>query len=247
MSAKPNKQSQSQLFASTQWSLVLAAGHRSSPDSCDALAALCQAYWYPLYAYARRQIGNVHEAQDLTQSFFARLLEKNLVSIADPARGRFRSFLLTSFKNFLVNEWDKGQAKKRGDGVMPLSLDFAGAESRYPIEPSGGDSPERLFERQWVLSLLDHVLDRLRQESALAGKADQFDALKDFISGLPVDGNYAEAAHRLGATENAAKVAAHRLRKRYRELLREEIGRTIVGPEEVDDEIRCLFAMMARK
>jgi RNA polymerase sigma factor (sigma-70 family) len=246
MPTDPASHSKSSHFATTQWSIVAAAAHRSSPESQEALAALCQAYWHPLYVYARRCARNAHEAQDLTQDFFARLLERNLIAIADPQRGRFRSFLLTSFKNFLANEWDKQQSKKRGGGQMPISLDFAKAESRYPFEPSLDVSPERLFERQWVLSLLDQVLDRLCDECASAGKAETFDALKGFIAGLPDDGSYAEAARRLGITENAAKVAAHRFRRRYRELLREEIARTVAKPDEVDDEIRRLFATMGR-
>ena len=246
MSAGDSNSGKSAHFATTQWSLVLAAAHRSSPESRESLEALCSIYWYPLYAYARRRINSVHEAEDLTQEFFARLLEKNLVAIAAPARGRFRSFLLTSFKNFLANEWDKTQAKKRGSGQTPMSLDFVAAESWYPLEASPDLSPERLFEKQWVLSLLDQVLDRLRDECAAAGNGEQFEALKGFITGLPVDDSYKDMARRLGITENAAKVAVHRLRRKYRELMRAEIARTVAEPADVDDEICCLLATLGQ-
>lgn len=229
-------------FATTQWSIVLAA-HRGAPDAREALASLCRVYWYPLYAYAKRRAGDEHEAQDLTQAFFSRLLEMNLVAVADPRRGRFRTFLLTTFKNFLANEWDKGQAKKRGGGQSLISLDFLEAESRYPID--SGASPERLFEREWVLGLLDQVLNRLREEFAAAGKAEHFEILKEFISGLPPGGSYQEAGRRLGITDNAAKVAAHRLRQRYRVILRDEVARTVAAPGDVDDEIRSLFALLS--
>ena len=188
----------------------------------------------------------VHDAQDQTQEFFVRLLEKDLLSVADPARGRFRSFLLTSFKNFLSNEWDKAQAKKRGGGKTPISLNFVDAESRYPLEACADMNPETQFEKQWVLRVLDLVLDRLHDECNAAGRAEQFDALKDFITGLPVGESYSEAASQLGVTENAAQVAAHRLRQRYRELLREEVSRTVAEPADVDDEIRCLVAVLGR-
>jgi RNA polymerase sigma-70 factor (ECF subfamily) len=246
MSSANHKDGGSVHFATTQWSLIIAAGQRSSRDSRAALAALCETYWRPLYAYARRRTPSVHDAQDQTQEFFVRLLEKDLLSVADPTRGRFRSFLLTSFKNFLSNEWDKAQAKKRGGGKTPISLDFVDAESRYSLEACADMDPEAQFEKQWILQVLDLVLERLHDECTAAGKAEQFDALKDFITGLPVGGSYSEAALRLGVTENAVQVAAHRLRHRYRELLREEISRTVAEPADVDDEIRCLVAVLGR-
>jgi RNA polymerase sigma-70 factor (ECF subfamily) len=228
-------------FQTTHWSLVLAAGRDSSPDSRRAMTQLCEAYWFPLYVYVRRRVGNVEDAQDLTQEFFARLLEQNVVAAADPERGRFRSFLLTSLKNFLANEWDKAQAKKRGGGQSPISLDFARADSRYDLDPADHETPERLYGRQWTLTLLEQVLGRLREEHAAAGKLMQFDVLKSFITGGKSAGGYGEAAKELGVTEAAAKAAAHRLRKRYRELLRSEIAQTVAEPDDVDDEIGWLF------
>jgi RNA polymerase sigma factor (sigma-70 family) len=231
-------------FATTQWSVVLAAGRRSSPDSSEALAALCQTYWYPLYAYVRRRVGNVHEAQDLTQAFFAKVLEKNYLAVAQPERGKFRAFLLTSFKNFLANEWDKARTLKRGGGKAPIPLDFESGESRFSFEPIDDLTPERLYDKQWALTLLKQVLGRLREEFMRAGKEQQFLHLKVFITGEASLGAYAEAARELGMTEGAAKVAAHRLRRRYRELLRAEIAQTVAEPSEVDDEIRSLFATL---
>jgi RNA polymerase sigma-70 factor (ECF subfamily) len=228
-------------FHTTHWSLVLAAGRESSPDSRRALAELCEAYWFPLYVYVRRRVGNADDAQDLTQEFFARLLAQNAVAAADPDRGRFRSFLLASLKNFLANEWDKGQAKKRGGGQAPISLDFAKADSRYDLDPADNDTPERLFERQWTLTLLEQVMSRLREEHVAAAKLMQFDVLKSFLTGGKSAGGYGEAAKKLGVTEAAAKAAAHRLRKRYRELLRNEIAQTVAEPDDLDDEIGWLF------
>jgi len=229
-------------FASTHWSIVLAAGHRSSPDSRAALAKLCGAYWVPLYAYARRRVLDVHAAQDLTQAFFAQLLEKNPLAVARPERGRFRAFLLTAFKHFLANVRDQARAQKRGGGVAPLPLDFASGESRLTREPADNMTPERLYERQWVLSLLEQVLARLRDEFIRAGKERHFEQLKVFITPQTAPASYAELAPALGLTEAAAAVAVHRLRRRYRELLRAEIAQTVASPNEVDDEIRSLFA-----
>jgi len=220
----------------------VAAGHRSSADSEAALAELCQTYWYPLYAYIRRRVRDVNEAQDLTQGFFTRLLEKNDIAAAQPERGRFRAFLLTSFKNFLSNEWDKLRALKRGGGQAPISLDFESGETRFCLEPSHDLTPDRLYDRQWTLTLLKRVLDRLRDESTRTGREQQFEHLKEFITGQPDEGGYADVAVRLGMTAGAAKVAAHRLRQRYRALLRSEIAQTVADPEQVDDEIRNLFA-----
>ncbi len=220
---------------------MLEAGHRSSPDSQKALGELCEAYWFPLYAYVRRRLGNTHEAQDLTQDFFSRLLEKDIVASADPDRGRFRSFLLTSMKNFLSNERDKARAEKRGGGRVPISLDFESGESRIQHEPSNTLTPEKLFEREWTLTLLDRVLALLRERYIATEKGHHFEVLKPFITGGDVPGGYAEAAQQLGMSETAAKSAAHRMRQRYRELLRSQIAQTVAGPEEVDDEIGHLF------
>jgi RNA polymerase sigma factor (sigma-70 family) len=220
---------------------VLAAGRRSSPDSEKALAALCRIYWYPLYAYIRHHGAEVHHAQDLTQDFFARLLEKNILAVAQPERGRFRTFLLSTLKNFLCNEYDKARAKKRGGDRLVLSLDFEAGESRYRMEPAHTLTAERLFERQWALAVLDRVLGLLRAEFAAAGKEPLFDTLKALLTAGRKEASYAAAAETLGMTEGAIRVAAHRLRRRYRGLLRAEVAQTVAEPDEIDDEIRRLF------
>src|SRR5271155_692938 len=173
----------SRQFATTRWSLVLAAGQRSSPQSSAALATLCENYWYPLYAYVRRRGHDSDEAQDLTQAFFARLLEKNDLAAADPERGRFRSFLLASLKHFLANEWDRQRAQKRGGGRPPFSIDFGAAEDRYRGEPSHELTAEKIFERRWAMVLLANVQARLEQEYVEAGKPTAFNRLKIFLTG----------------------------------------------------------------
>lgn len=235
---------QNRAFATTQWSIVVAAGHRSSPDSKHALESLCHAYWYPLYAYVRRRVPDVNEAHDLTQAFFAELLEKNYVGSATPERGRFRTFLLTAFKHFLGKRWEKARAQKRGGGRPSISLDFQSADSSLRIEPTAGLTAEQLYERQWALALLACIMERLQSEFKEAAKADNFKTLKGFIIGDHAGCTYAQAAARLGLTEAAAKKAASRMRQRYRELLREEIAQTVSCPEEVDDEIRSLFTTL---
>ena len=232
-------------FATTQWSIVLAAGRTGEAAAERALAALCQTYWYPLYAYVRRQGRDVHAAQDLTQEFFARLLDRNLLAVAEPQRGRFRAFLLTALKHFLINEWDKEHAQKRGGGRVPLALDFDSGESRYSREPAHLLTPEKLYERQWTLAMLDQVLARLRSEFAAAGKEQEFELLKPFIADAGNADAYAAIAEQLASTAAAVKVAAHRLRKRYRELLRAEVAQTVAEPGEIDGEIRRLFETLA--
>jgi DNA-directed RNA polymerase specialized sigma24 family protein len=229
-------------FTGTHWSIVLAAGHQSHPACRQALAALCRAYWFPLYSYARRRVWDAHQAQDLTQEFFAELLEKNYLAVASPERGRFRAFLLTAFKHFMANEWEKARAQKRCGGVAPISLDFVSGETRYAVEPAGELTPDRAFERQWALSLLDRVLGQLREDFACDGKLDQFERLKVFITPQASTASHGDVARELGMTEGAVAVAVHRLRRRYRELLRGEIAQTVALPGEVEDEIRCLFA-----
>jgi RNA polymerase sigma-70 factor (ECF subfamily) len=236
-----NQRESPRTFATTHWSVVLVAGHKSSPDADAALATLCETYWYPLYAYVRRRGHNVSEAQDLTQEFFARLLEKDYVAAADPERGRFRAFLLTAFKHFLSKERDKARAQKRGGGRFPLSLDLASGESRYVAGPTDTLTPEQLFDRQWTVALLDRVMRRLEEEMRESGKADWFDRLKGFIAGGSDGATYAKTAESLGTTEAAAKMATHRMRKRYRELLRHEIAETVEHVADVEDEIRGLF------
>ena len=222
----------------------MAAGKLTSPESAKALAELCQAYWGAVYVFVRRQIADVHEAQDLTQAFFTQLLEKNIVAVAQPSRGRFRSFLLTSVRNFLLNEWDKQKSLKRGGGQKVLALDFQQADSKHSLEPADTLTPERIFERQWVLALLDPVMARLRAEYVKARKETIFDRLKGSLSGVDTEKPLSQIAGELGISVNAAKVAAHRLRKRYRELLRAEVAQTLADPQEIDDEIRQLFAAL---
>ena len=221
----------------------MAAKDRGSPQAQDALASLCASYWYPLYAFIRRQDFSADQSQDLTQEFFARLLEKDFLAAVDREQGKFRSFLLAACKHFLANERDRERAQKRGGGRQLLSLDFDAADERYRREPAHGHTPERLFERRWALTLLDQVLARLRQESVERGQEKLFDRLKVFLTG-EAGPAYRQVAKELGLSEGAVKVAVHRLRGRYRELLREEIGRTVVTAAEIDDEIRDLFAAL---
>jgi DNA-directed RNA polymerase specialized sigma24 family protein len=234
-------------FHTTHWSVVLAAGRESeTDDSARALETLCQTYWYPLYAFVRRRVRDEHEAQDLTQAFFGRLLEKRTLADADPDRGRFRAFLLTACKRFLANEWHKEKAQKRGGGLRVLSLDFDAAAKRYSIEPSDSLTAEVLFEQQWAISLIDSVLARLRQEYVDRGCEEQFDHLKAFLSGMKTI-SYAAVAETMETTEGATKVAVHRLRTRYREMMRSEIAQTVDSPDEIEDEIRRLFEVMSGK
>lgn len=229
-------------FTTTHWSVVLTAGHKSSPAANAALATLCETYWFPLYAYARRRGHKADESQDLTQEFFARFLEKDYVAAADPERGRFRAFLLTSFKHFLSKERDKAKSQKRGGGRLPLSLDLALGESRYVAEPTDMLTPEQLYDRQWTVALLDRVMRRLEVEMRGSDKAEWFDRLKGFIAGGSDGATYAKTAESLGTTEAAAKMATHRMRRRYRDLLRHEIAETVEHVADVEDEIRSLFA-----
>ena len=232
------------VFLTTRWTEVLRAAQTSVPGGADALENLCRKYWYPLYAYVRREGFSSHDAQDLTQSFFARFLEKNYLAQVDPARGRFRSFLLASLKHFLANEWDRLRAQKRGGGAQIISLDEQSAEARYLLEPRDETNAERIFERRWALTILEEVLARLERECADAGKADQFGVLKDHMMAQS-DAPQSELARRLNTTPAAVKVAIHRLRKRYRALLREEIAQTVSNPSEVDTELRHLLAVIA--
>lgn len=233
------------VFVTTHWSVVVAAGHPEAREAQDALAKLCQAYWQPIYACIRRSGRSREEAEDLTQDFFARLLTRNTVARACPARGRFRSFLLASLKHFLAHEWEKAQASKRGGGARLLSLDFDTAETRCAQPVAPGDTPDRAFDRQWALTLLDLVLGRLRQEYAHSGRDALFVGLKDALAGDRTVIPYRDLGIRLGLSEGAVKVAVHRLRRRYRELLRQEIAGTVSGPAEVEEELRELFAALS--
>jgi len=224
--------------------MVLAAGDQDSPQGHEALAALCTAYWYPLYAFVRRQGFAAHQAQDLTQEFFARMLEKHFLAVVNPEKGKFRSFLLASCKHFLSNERDREQAQKRGGHCTILPLDFAAAESRYSLEPADNLTPEHLFERRWALTLLDQALARLRAEFVASDKSVIFEAVKGTLTGAKTV-PYEQLAAELDMSISALKVAVHRLRGRYRELLREEIGRTLGDGDNIDDEIRNLFSALS--
>jgi RNA polymerase sigma factor (sigma-70 family) len=240
MSFPPNRG-----FTTTRWTLVLKADRGSTPASRAALTELCDLYWPPLYAYARRKGSSVEDAQDLTQAFFAQLLEKHYVRAADPERGKFRSFLLASFKHFAAHERDREQAQKRGGGQVPLTLDFDRAEAGYTAEPPDTLTPEALFERQWALGVLDRVLATLRAECVKSGKEATFDNVKDLLVGEKSPGGYAAIAATLGTTEGAIKVTVHRLRRRYQQALRAEIGATVSDDSEIDEEIRYLIALLS--
>ena len=234
------------VFVTTQWSVVLAAGNAGSAGADDALARLCRMYWYPLYCYVRRRGREAEDAKDLTQEFFARLLKRNWLGRADRERGRFRSFLLGAMNHFLADEWDKARAQKRGGGVAAVPLEITTAETRFAHEPADPSTPEQNFERRWALTLLEEVLQRLRAEYEAEGRAELFALLHPCLVGDRTEQPYAELARRLGSTEGTVKAAVHRLRQRYRGLLREEIAQTVAEPAEVDDELRHLFAVLAR-
>ena len=231
-------------FPSTLWSVVLQARNRPSPEADNALAALCQAYWYPVYVYVRRQVGSVDQAEDLTQAFFARLLEKDFLASVDRQKGKFRAFLLACCKHFLANERDHQRARKRGGGQALLSLDLLSAEEHYRREPADTLTPERHFERSWALLLLDQSLDRLRREYHDSGKGPLYENLRGALLGEAAPLSCAAIGTALGMSEAAIKKAAQRLRQRYRELLREQIAATVEGPEAVEEEIRELFAVL---
>ncbi|WP_165227617.1 RNA polymerase sigma factor [Aquisphaera insulae] len=231
-------------FPSTHWSRVIAAADPRESRSREPLAAICRAYWYPLYAYIRRRGHGPESARDLTQDFFARLLERGTLAEADPSRGRFRSFLRTVCAHYLANRHDRETARKRGGGRVAVSIDAAHAEGRYERELAHEVTPDRIFDRSWALELLSRVLDRLRREYDEAGKAATFEILRIGLDHGPEDLPHAAIAARLGTTEGAARVAAHRLRRRYGELLRREIASTLNDPADVDDEIRDLFASL---
>lgn len=231
-------------FRVTHWSVVLAAGRSESTHAQAALEQLCANYWHPIYFYVRRQGHSPADAQDLTQEFFARLLARNDLAAVDRSKGRFRSFLLASLKHFLANEWDKAKAQKRGGGQLPLSIDASTAESSYAFEPAENITPDKLYERRWALALLGQVMSQLKAEYARQEKAEVFDALKGTLTGERRTAGYAEIAERFGTSAGAIKVAVHRLRRRYRELLRAEIAHTVSGPEEIEEEIRALFAAL---
>lgn len=232
-------------FQTTDWSVVLAAGAAATGESHEALAALSQAYWYPIYAFARRRTPSVQDAEDATQQFFTDILSRGTIGQADPLRGRFRTYLLGAFKHFLSNQRVKARAQKRGGGRIPIRLDFVSAEARYMLEPEDQLTPERLFDRQWALTFVDHVINELRDEYVQRDKRDLFDRLKPFIlSDRNRVESYTHAAAELGMTDGAIKVAATRLRERFRGKFREEIARTVASPEELEDEISRLMTAL---
>lgn len=231
-------------FTTTHWSVVLAA-HGAAPGAREALEALCRTYWCPIYAYVRRHGCPPEEAQDLTQEFFARFLENESFGQADPTQGRFRTFLLTSLKNFLVSEWRRESCAKRAGSQCLLPLDTHGAEQSYASEPVDHLTPDRLYERRWALTLINQVLDRLGDEYRAADKGLLFEKLKDCLWGDQNAASYSDMAAQLGLTEGAVKVSVHRLRQRCRELLRAEIAHTVARPEEIDDELHHLVEVFS--
>jgi RNA polymerase sigma-70 factor (ECF subfamily) len=231
-------------FATTHWSLIASAKTKDSPEAREALSGLCQSYWYPIYAFIRRQGHASDQTEDLTQEFFTRLLEKDALAGVDREKGRFRSFLLACVKHFLANERDRNKAQKRGGGKAVISLHVKFAEERYQIEPSHNLTAEKLFDRGWAMAVLDQALLRLREETAGPKNDGRFDILKQFLLGTAGQ-TYAEAAKDLGLSEGAVKVAVHRLRRRYRDLLHKEIGKTVKDPAEIESELDDLFRALA--
>jgi len=224
---------------------VLAAGDARREDARHALGQLCEVYWYPLYAFLRRRGYSADDAQDLIQAFLTRLLDKNTVRLADPQRGKFRSFLLTALKNFLANERREARALKRGGGQAVLSFEVEAGESRYQLEPEDQRTPEDIFERRWAMTLLETSLARLRNEYADANKQDLYEALKDCLGGASA-APYKQVGQAIGMSEGSIKVAVHRLRSRYREILRDEIAQTVDDSEDVDEELRQMFNVLGR-
>jgi RNA polymerase sigma-70 factor (ECF subfamily) len=233
-------------FETTHWSVVQAAGSDASTEARAALTTLCETYWTPLYWFARRQSHTPDEAQDLTQAFLTEFIEKYRVRAANPERGRFRSFLLASFKHFILNDAQARRAEKRGGGVSPLSLEFDTAEGRYSLEPLDARTPEAIFDRQWAMTVLDLGLRRLAREAAEKGRGLEFEFLRPSLLGESGEGGYAVIARGLGITEGAVKVAVHRLRRRFREMVREEIAQTVATEAEINEEMKSLLAALRR-
>lgn len=242
--SNPNQPKACATFATTHWSVVLAAGDTASPIADEALAKLCRAYWYPLYAFLRQQGHAPHDAQDLTQGYFALFLEKHFLKDVAREKGRFRSFLLASLKHFLANEWDRSQAVRRGGDCTIVSWDEQGVERRFHSEPACEDTPDKNFDRRWAITLLDKTVERLRQEYANSGKTAVYETLQECLSAPTARQSYAPAAAKLNLSEGAVKVAVHRLRRRYGQLLREEIAHTVSGVTDIDEELRYLFSVL---
>jgi len=246
MSSHVSSSDAPRVFPNTRWSLVLAATQRSSPESAAALETICQAYWYPLYSYARRCGRSAHDAQDLTQEFFCRLLEKRWLDSADRDKGKLRTFLIVVLKNFMTNEWRRASTQRRGGAQAHVQFDTTFAETQYAADTSSL-APEENFDRQWAMTLLDLTVKRLREEFITANKPDDFDALKNCLMAGRGTIDYVEIAAKLGVNEGTARVAVHRLRKRFREIYREEISQTLADGADLDDELRHLAAALARK
>lgn len=242
----PSAASGGRIFATTCWTVVLEAGGPLSAGSQAALEQLCRAYWYPLYCFARRQGLSACEAEDLTQAFFAHLLEKRIVAHADPERGRFRSFLLAAFKNFASNQRVHRSAAKRGGGSPPLSFEQMDAAARYENEPRDEHSPEKLYDRKWAVSVIDQVTRRLREEYAAAGKAPLFAALLGATGGRRPNEGYDALAREAGMSAGAFKVAVHRFRNRFRERLRLEVAQTVAGPGDIEGELHHLLSVLTQ-
>ncbi|MEI6193375.1 MAG: sigma-70 family RNA polymerase sigma factor [Verrucomicrobiota bacterium] len=245
MSSGPSSNDAPRSFPNTRWSVVLAA-RQSSPESAAALEALCRAYWYPLYAYVRRCGQSPQDAQDLTQEFFCRLLKKRWFEAADREKGKLRTFLIVALKHFITKEWRRASAQRRGGGTAPAPFDTAFAESRFATD-SHALAPDETFDRQWALTLLDLTVNRLRDEFATAGKPGDFEALKNCLLAERGAIDYAAVGSQLGVNEGAARVAVHRLRKRFREIYRAEISQTLAAGEDLDAELRHLAAALARQ
>lgn len=232
------------VFATTHWSVVLQAGESHSSQSSAALEKLCRTYWYPLYAFIRRKGRTEEDAKDLTQQFFARLLERKDFQSVDARKGKFRTFLLASLTHFLSNERDYAQAAKRGGGATIISLDAINAEQWHRFEPVSELSPDKLFDQRWAMTLLEQAVSQLREEMMAGGKAGQFEQLKTFLTHEPRASDYAAMAERLGGTNQSIAVTVHRMRQRYRELVRAEVANTVSSPIEVEEEMRHLYSAL---
>jgi RNA polymerase sigma-70 factor (ECF subfamily) len=244
-SAKSFSLSGSGRFATTHWSVVLRAGRPKAPGYQDALQSLCRSYWFPLYVYLRRQGYNNQRAEDYTQAFFCRILEKKVLSMADSKRGKFRSFLLSALKNFLLDEYDRANAQKRGGGRKILSIDFKGAENQYSMEPADSLTPEKLFDKSWALTVLDRTMTRLKTELTSQNKQQFFEHLKIYLTTGKDTIPYRDKAAQMNMTEGNVRTAVHRLRRRYRKLLRDEIAQTVTAEDQIDEEIDDLFNALA--
>jgi RNA polymerase sigma-70 factor (ECF subfamily) len=232
-------------FVTTRWTVILHAGRRSTPQADEALEELCQTYWFPLYAFLRRKGESKEDAEDLVQGFFARLLDRNYLEGVASERGKFRAFLLASFKHYLANERDRAGRQKRGGNVPHLSLDWQAAHTRYNIEPVDQLSPDKLYDRAWAVTVLERVITRLQAESTAEGKSALFAQIKPFLMLGRGATPYAQAADKLKLTESALRVAVHRLRRRYREMLREEVAQTLAEPSQTEEEMRALIEALA--